>query len=189
VKLLLAEDIKNLGKAGEIVEVTSGYARNYLVPQGLGLVPTEGNIKRVEELGKQREADRQAHRQRLAGAVTALEGTSVTVKAQANEQGHLFGSVTQRDIAAALQEMGHKIGGSGKTRSCWPSRFGFWAVSRSRCGWPRGPRPTSTCGSFQRKRRGTAQGRALRLRRYCRCRGYGVCSHVRQFAPPWSQTP
>ena len=110
MKLLLAEDVRNLGKAGQIVEVTTGYARNYLVPQGLALVPTKGNIKRVEEMGKQRVADEKAGQQRLAEAVAALEGTSVTVKAQANEQGHLFGSVNQRDIAAALQEMGHKIG-------------------------------------------------------------------------------
>jgi len=109
VKLLLTEDIVNLGKAGEIVEVTSGYARNYLIPQGLALVPTEGNIKRVEELGKQREADQKARQRRLAEAVAALEGTSVTVRAQANEQGHLFGSITQKDIAASLQELGHKI--------------------------------------------------------------------------------
>ena len=109
MKLLLAEDVKNLGKAGDIVEVASGYARNYLIPQNLALVPTEGNIKRVEDLRQQRVADVKAHRQRLGEAAAVLEGTSVTVKAQANEQGHLFGSVTQKDIAAALQELGHKI--------------------------------------------------------------------------------
>ncbi|MBN2584852.1 MAG: 50S ribosomal protein L9 [Planctomycetes bacterium] len=109
MKLLLAEDVRHLGKAGDIVNVRDGYARNYLVPQGLALVPTQGNIERVEELRKKRQADLEARKARLAEAAAILEGTSITIKAQANEQGHLFGSVTQKDIAAALQAMGHKI--------------------------------------------------------------------------------
>jgi len=109
VKLLLAQDVKDLGKAGDIVNVKEGYARNYLLPRGLGIQPTEGNIKRVEETRKQREAEEKARQQRLREAAKVLEGTSVTIKAQANEQGHLFGSVTEKDIAAALQAMGHKI--------------------------------------------------------------------------------
>jgi len=109
VKLLLAQDVKDLGKAGDIVNVKEGYARNYLLPRGLGIQPTEGNIKRVEETRKQREAEEKARQQRLREAAKVLEGTSVTIKAQANEQGHLFGSVTEKDIAAALQAMGHRI--------------------------------------------------------------------------------
>lgn len=109
MKLLLAHDVKDLGKAGDIVNVKAGYARNYLVPQGLGIRPTSGNIERVEATRKQREADEKARQQRLREAAKVLEGTSVTVKAQANEQGHLFGSVTEKDIAGALQQLGHKI--------------------------------------------------------------------------------
>lgn len=109
MKLLLAHDVKDLGKAGDIVNVKPGYARNYLVPHGLAVRPTEGNIQRVEDNRKQREADEKARQQRLREAAKVLEGTSVTVKAQANEQGHLFGSVTEKDIAGALQALGHKI--------------------------------------------------------------------------------
>lgn len=109
MKLLLAQDVKDLGKAGDIVVVKTGHARNYLIPQGLAVTPTEANLRRVEDQRKQREADEAARRQRLAEAAATLEGTSVTVKAQANEQGHLFGSVTEKDIAEALQEMGHKV--------------------------------------------------------------------------------
>lgn len=109
MKLLLADDVKNLGKAGEMVTVKDGYARNYLLPQGLALRPTAGNVQRVENLKKDREAATAAQKQRLTEAVAALEGVSVTVKAQANEQGHLFGSVTEKEIAAALQDLGHKI--------------------------------------------------------------------------------
>lgn len=109
MKLLLAHDVKDLGKAGDIVDVKAGYARNFLIPQALALRPTDGNIQRVEDQRKQRHADEKARRQRLVEAGQALEGTSVTVKAQANEQGHLFGSVTEKDIADALQELGHRI--------------------------------------------------------------------------------
>jgi len=109
VELLLAHDVKDLGKAGDIVSVKAGYARNYLVPQGLALVPTDANVRRVEEDRKRREAEVTARKQRQAEAAAALEGTSVTVKAQANEQGHLFGSVDEKDIAEALQALGHKI--------------------------------------------------------------------------------
>lgn len=109
MELLLAHDVKDLGKAGDIVSVKAGYARNYLVPQGLALVPTDANVRRVEEDRKRREAEVTARKQRQAEAAAALEGTSVTVKAQANEQGHLFGSVDEKDIAEALQALGHKI--------------------------------------------------------------------------------
>jgi len=109
VKLLLARDVVDLGKAGDIVTVKTGYARNYLIPQGLALAPTEGNLRRVEQDRKQRQAEETARQKRLAEAAAVLGGTSVTVKSQANEQGHLFGSVTERDIAEALQAMGHKI--------------------------------------------------------------------------------
>lgn len=109
MKLLLAHDVKDLGKAGDIVNVKGGFARNYLVPHGLAVQPTQGNIKRVEDGRKQREADEKARQQRLREAAKVLEGTSVTIKAQANEQGHLFGSVTEKEIAAGLQALGHKI--------------------------------------------------------------------------------
>lgn len=109
MKLLLAHDVKDLGKAGDIVTVRDGFARNYLVPQGLAVRPTEGNIQRVEEDRKRREAETAERRKRLGEAAAALEGTSVTVKAAANEEGHLFGSVTARDIAHALQELGNRI--------------------------------------------------------------------------------
>jgi large subunit ribosomal protein L9 len=109
VKLLLASDVKHLGKTGDIVTVKAGYARNYLLPHRLAVQPTEGNIQRIEDNRVAREADEKARRQRLKEAAAVLDGTSVTVRAQANEEGHLFGSITEKDIAAALQDLGHKI--------------------------------------------------------------------------------
>ena len=108
-KILLASDVKDLGKAGDLVTVRDGYARNYLLPQGLAVEPTPGNVKRIEALRKKREAEEAAKRQRLGAAAKALEGASVTVRAKANEEGHLFGSVTQKEIADALKALGHDV--------------------------------------------------------------------------------
>lgn len=109
MKLLLAQDVKNVGKVGDIVNVKPGHGRNFLIPQGLAVIPTDRNIELIAEERKKREAAEAQRRQRLGEAVKALEGTSITIRAQANEQGHLFGSVNEREIAAALQELGHKI--------------------------------------------------------------------------------
>lgn len=109
MKVLLASDVKNLGQAGDIVNVKEGYARNYLLPKRLAVTPTAGNIARIEEDRKKREASAAAHRQRLGAAVAALEGASITVKAKANEEGHLFGSVTEKEIAEALRAAGHQV--------------------------------------------------------------------------------
>ena len=106
MKLLLQKTIENLGKAGDVVEVNSGYARNYLLPCGLALEPTTGNLKRIEEfraIGRQQEL---AKLSKLAAQAEALNGLEVTIPARANEQGHLFGSVGPADVAAALAEMG-----------------------------------------------------------------------------------
>ena len=109
MKVLLANDVKNLGQAGDMVTVKDGYARNYLLPKGLALNPTAGNVKRVEEEKKKRDADQAARQQRLGAAKAALEGVAVTVKAKANEEGHLFGSVTEAEIGAALRKLGHQV--------------------------------------------------------------------------------
>ena len=105
----MASDVKDLGKAGDVVTVRDGYARNYLLPQKLAVEPTAGNVKRIEEMRKKREAEEAAKRQRLGAAVKALEGVSVTVRAKANEEGRLFGSVTEKEIAAALRDLGHEV--------------------------------------------------------------------------------
>ena len=109
VKLLLTENVDNLGIVGDIVEVKPGYARNYLLPHGLAGEPTEGNIAAVAE--RRAEVERQlrelrAQREKL---IERLEGHEITLKRAANEQGVLFGSVSQHDIALALQEDGFDI--------------------------------------------------------------------------------
>jgi large subunit ribosomal protein L9 len=109
VKLLLSESIKNVGKVGDVVEVSAGYARNYLLPKGLAVQPTAANVKRVEERRKEIEKLEQEKHTKHAEMIKQLEGVEVTLERKANEQGHLFGSVTATDIAKALQAQGFAI--------------------------------------------------------------------------------
>jgi len=109
VKLLLNESIKSIGRVGDIVEVSSGYARNYLLPKGLAVEPTPGNVKRIEARKQEIEKQERARREEQAALLKQLEAVEVTLERRANEQGHLFGSVSSTDIAKALQAQGFNI--------------------------------------------------------------------------------
>src|SRR6187549_2881134 len=110
VKLLLKESIKNVGKVGDVVEVSPGYARNYLLPKDLAVQPTPGNIKKVEERRKEIERQEREKRDQQAALLKQLEGVEVTLERRANEQGHLYGAVSATDIAKALQSQGYEVG-------------------------------------------------------------------------------
>lgn len=109
MKVLLCEDIKKLGWLGDVVEVTVGYARNYLLPQGLAKVATKDSIKAIAEEKAKRSEQRIQDSNRLETAAQSVEGAEAVVAAKANEQGHLFGSVTERQIAANLREQGFEV--------------------------------------------------------------------------------
>jgi large subunit ribosomal protein L9 len=108
-KLLLNETIKKVGKVGDVVEVSSGYARNYLIPHGLGVMPTPSNLKRVEERRKEVERLEKERRAGQEAMIKKLEGVEVTLERRANEQGHLFGSVSATDISHALEKLGFEV--------------------------------------------------------------------------------
>lgn len=104
MKIILADDVDKLGNKGDIVSVADGYARNFLVPRGLALPATKGNIRQAELMQKARaERERQAIEQ-AAASVARLERSPVYISARAGEGGRLFGSVTNSDIARALQD-------------------------------------------------------------------------------------
>lgn len=109
IKLLLKESIKNVGKVGDVVEVSPGYARNYLLPRDLAVQPTPGNIKKVEERRKEIERQERERREQQAALLKQLEGVEVTLERKANEQGRLFGSVSATDISRALQAQGFNV--------------------------------------------------------------------------------
>src|SRR3954471_14732162 len=109
VKLLLKESIKHVGKVGDVVEVSPGYARNYLLPKDLAVEPTPNNVKKIEARRKEierLEAEKRAEQKKL---IEKLQGVEVTLERRANEQGHLFGSVSATDIAKQLQAQGYGI--------------------------------------------------------------------------------
>jgi large subunit ribosomal protein L9 len=109
MKLLLKESIKNVGRVGDVVEVSAGYARNYLIPQDLAVEPTPGNLKKVEARRQEIERQERERREQQAALIKQLTGVEVTLERKANEQGHLFGSVGATDIAKALQAQGFNI--------------------------------------------------------------------------------
>jgi large subunit ribosomal protein L9 len=109
VKLLLKESIKHVGKVGDVVEVSAGFARNYLLPKDLAVEPTPGNVKKIEERRKEIERIERERREQQEALMKQLEGVEVTLERRANEQGHLFGSVTATDIAKALQSQGFNV--------------------------------------------------------------------------------
>ena len=104
IELLLTSNVENLGIVGDVVRVRMGFARNYLVPMGFAEVPTQ---ERIESLTEAREAAVKEHEVKRAAQATIiekLEGTTLTLTRSANDQGGLYGSVTQRDISDALLE-------------------------------------------------------------------------------------
>lgn len=109
MRVLLCEDVAALGWLGDVVEVRTGYARNYLLPQGLAIVPTEANLKALAKEKAKRAEQRKVAKGRLEEVAAAVEGAEAVVAAKANEQGVLFGSVGSRDIAANLREQGFEV--------------------------------------------------------------------------------
>jgi large subunit ribosomal protein L9 len=109
MEVILREDVKDLGKAGALVRVKPGYARNYLLPRGLAYEATDGNKRRIDNEQRAR-ATRLAAEKGDATALAARLGTvRLTLKAKAGEGDRLFGSITTADLAEALGKAGYSI--------------------------------------------------------------------------------
>jgi large subunit ribosomal protein L9 len=109
IELLLTETVDNLGIVGDVVKVRPGYARNFLLPRGYATTPTPAAIARLAERRRQVEQELAAKRQALEAMLVKLEGVELTLQRAANEQGVLFGGVSQHDIAESLREAGFAI--------------------------------------------------------------------------------
>lgn len=102
--VILLKDVKGTGKAGDVVKVSDGYARNMLIPKGLAKEATQGNVRNLEKqkaIAEEKKAEEKAAAQKKA---EELEKITLIVKSKGGENGKLFGSVTSMDIAKALQE-------------------------------------------------------------------------------------
>jgi large subunit ribosomal protein L9 len=109
MQVILKEDVHNLGKAGELVKVKPGFGRNYLIPQGKAMVATAANVKQIEH-EKKIIAAKQVQLGKDAQAIAdKLASVEVQIERQVGEEDKLFGSVTSRDIEAALKDKGVTI--------------------------------------------------------------------------------
>lgn len=108
--VILKKDVKGTGKAGEVIKVSPGYARNMLIPRGLAVEATEGNVRNLEkqkQIQKEHEATEKAKAEEVA---SKLSKENIVIKTKAGEGGRLFGSITNKDISEAIEkQLGIKI--------------------------------------------------------------------------------
>ena len=106
MKVILKEDVQNLGQQGDVVEVKSGYARNYLMPQKLAILFTKQQKKSIDEAHKVEERKLEREKDQLESVLKQVEDLSLSLKMQSEEDSKLFGSVTKLDIVKLLEENG-----------------------------------------------------------------------------------
>lgn len=109
MEVILRQAVENLGKPGEVVKVSNGYARNYLLPHGVAFAATPGNLKRIQHERDRLEAAENERRGVAQGLAERLEQVQLTFSARVGEEGKLFGSVTSADIAQQLEAQGFHI--------------------------------------------------------------------------------
>lgn len=109
MEIILLERVDKLGKLGDVVNVKPGYARNYLLPTGKALRANKANLEKFEAERAERESRNQEARSAAEATMKSMDGLSVVLVRAASEMGQLFGSVSARDIATAVEEAGHNI--------------------------------------------------------------------------------
>ena len=109
MEVILRQAVDNLGHPGDVVTVSAGFARNYLLPRGFAYEATAGNKKRMEQERERLEAAESSRREAAEEIAKKLEPVSLTFSARVGEEGKLFGSVTTADIAHQLEGQGFKI--------------------------------------------------------------------------------
>jgi len=109
MKVILKEDVQNLGQQGDVVEVKSGYARNYLMPQKLAILFTKQQKKSIEEAQRVEERKLEREKDQLESVLKQVEDLNLSLKMQSEEDSKLFGSVTKLDIVKLLEENGITI--------------------------------------------------------------------------------
>lgn len=108
MKLILSKDVKGLGKKGELVNVSDGYARNFLLPKGLAVEATDGNMKILKEKKTSQKLKEKQELEEAKALAKKIENSPIEISAKAGEGGRLFGSVTSKDLAEELNKK-HKI--------------------------------------------------------------------------------
>lgn len=109
MKVILKEELQGFGKAGQIVKVADGFARNFLLPRGLAAVASEKNVSQLKHERHQIFLRQEKAKREALKLADSLKSVSVTLPRQVGEEDRIFGSVTPRDIAEALREEGFKF--------------------------------------------------------------------------------
>lgn len=109
MQVLLRRDVKGIGRRGDIVTVSSGHARNYLIPNGLAVEATDGAVEQATTLKRSRDLREAADRDSARTIATTLAATPLVITAKAGATGKLFGSVTANDIVAAIEQQFHVV--------------------------------------------------------------------------------
>ena len=109
VRVVLREDVEHLGTVGELVRVRAGYARNFLLPRGKAALASAGSVRQIEEHKRQAIARAAKLKSSAQALATQLAGVTVEVARQAGEGDRLYGSVTSKDVAAALKQKGYEV--------------------------------------------------------------------------------
>lgn len=109
MKVILREDVEKLGKAGDVVKVADGYGRNYLIPRALAVPANVRNLKSLEHDRRVIEARAKKSHKTAESLASRLASVSLTIPAKAGEEGKLFGAITSRDIAEALEKAGAAV--------------------------------------------------------------------------------
>jgi len=106
MEVILRENVKKLGKAGDVVKVSDGYARNFLLPKKIAVEATKKSMESVQEQFRKKQAKLKEEEKKAADSAEKLSGAEVTIKKLASEDDKLFGSVTEADIAEELKKQG-----------------------------------------------------------------------------------
>lgn len=109
MEVILRQAVENLGKPGDVVKVSNGFARNFLLPRGVAFEATAGNLKRIAQEKERLEAAENERRTAAQTLATKLEQVSLTFSARVGEEGKLFGSVTSADIVHQLETQGFHV--------------------------------------------------------------------------------
>lgn len=109
MKIILKENVANLGYKDDVVEVKDGYGRNYLIPQGKAVIASSSALKQLAEDQKQRAHKLAKILEDAKAAAAALEGVALTIGAKTSSTGTIFGSVNNIQIAEALEKLGHNV--------------------------------------------------------------------------------
>lgn len=129
MEVILQKDVPNLGQMGEIVEVSDGYGRNYLLPEGLAEQATAGRKKEIEHRLRVIDARRQKEREAALEVKEDLDGLSVTIPARVASTDNLYGSIGEEDIAEAVDAEGFKIDSDQIELDSTISELGIYKVS------------------------------------------------------------